>query len=188
MGPRGARAPLGLHLGLPLLSVLPQLSSSLISQTQTLTHDDRSSSCSSSGRFGNNTSQRFNVSSSSKSGDGRSSGRFGSFGFFTWVIYWVWFWYGFSGGFELILSWVSRWVLIDFELGFLIAYVDFGSTLWWIINYSNGLCWCWLGGARLRWWCWVGGWVVIFFFFLLLCFATRLLWMLGKRSSLTEER
>ena len=37
-----------------------------------------------------------------------------------------WFWVGFFDGFGLFLSWVSWWVWLDFELGFLIACVDFG--------------------------------------------------------------
>ena len=93
-----------------------------------------------------------------------------------------WFWIGFPNGFGLFLSWISQWVLIDFELGFLVGLawfwfglilswvfwsVDFGSTLWWIIKCSNDLCWCWLGGGggatRLV--------VILGFFLLLLMFC-----------------
>ena len=83
------------------LSIIPQLSSSLISQIQTLTHDGKFGGCSNSGR----------------SGGSKSSNRSDFVGLFTWVF--CLFWFGFRmvfGRFELILSWISWWIWIVFEL------------------------------------------------------------------------
>ena len=48
----------------------------------------------------------------------------------------------FSDRFWLILSWVSWWVSIDFELGFLVGWLDFGLAWFWV-GFSNCLCWFW---------------------------------------------
>ena len=90
-----------------------------------------------------------------------------------WVFRWVWivfglgfsvsfnwFWVRFSSGFVLILSWV-----------FQLLFRWFWVNLWWIVNCSYNLCWCWLGGARL-WWCWV--WGLGGYFFLPSSYSTAL--------------
>ena len=64
------------------LSIIPQLSSSPISQIQTLTHDGKFGGCSNSGR----------------SGGSKSSNRSDFVGLFTWVFCLFWFDFGLGLG------------------------------------------------------------------------------------------
>ena len=66
-----------------------------------------------------------------------------------------WFWVGFPSGFGLLFSWVSRWVLIDFDLGFLIACVDFGLIFLLILVQ---LC---VGLSTIQMVCVGVGWVLL---------------------------
>ena len=116
----------------------------------------------------------------------------------------------FSDRFWLILSWVSWWVSIDFELGFLVGWLDFGLVWFWV-GFSNCLCWFWfnfllilgqLCGALstvqvacvdvgsvvvVDRWCWICGWWLSPTSSFFLCSA-GMLWTMGKKLSDSGEK